>query len=76
MNSMKKLFDFLASDEYAEKQREIVSNIAKGQKIVYDAYEKNLISEAELWRLMASIEINGGLIVNHEMAKLMGNGTE
>jgi len=67
IESLREMFNFIGSDEHLKKDIEQAKSIANGQRIVDLAFQKGIITEAQAWRLLGSIEINGCLIVNKNM---------
>ena len=69
IDSLRKVFDYLGSDEHFKKEAERAEAVSFAMKIIVEAQEAGRITEDEMWRLLGSAEINGGLIVNEQMKK-------
>lgn len=64
---LKEGFDYLMSDEYAEKERNKAKFRAMGMIIAGKALEMGLVTLSEYSYLMESVNINGGLIISKSM---------
>jgi hypothetical protein len=60
-------FDYLMSDEYAEKEHKEAKFRAMGMIIAGKALEMELVTLSEYSYLMESVNINGGLIISKRM---------
>lgn len=67
--NLNKMFEYIKSDEYAQKEQEQFERIAWGSFILAEALGQGVITQKEFYRLYAAMQINGGLIVSSEMYK-------